>query len=174
LHETFPADLADFLNSSRSEWDTPMQGAVLPPPAPPDAAIFSLRELAGAAVPLRTRSDVSSPREADAFAQALGFIPPDEARGSNNWVVAGSRTAGGQALLSNDMHLSLGVPNIWYRASLKWTDDRGAHHVTGATLPGVPSMIDGSNGLIAWGFTNTTADWSDRVLIDPVPGDPSR
>ena len=38
--------------------------------------------------------------------------------GSNNWVVAGSHTASGKPLLSNDMHLTLRVPDTWYMADL--------------------------------------------------------
>jgi penicillin amidase len=165
LYEAFPAELAEFLNTTNGDWDTPMQGDILPPPTLPDASVFSLGERPAVVTPAL---------DPDRFAESIGFAPPDEARGSNNWVVAGSRTADVRALLSNDMHLGLSVPNIWYRASLVWTDDRGPHRVTGATLPGVPSMIVGSNGLIAWGFTNTTADWTDRVLLEPLPDDPSR
>ena len=88
-----------------------------------------------------------------------------DARGSNNWVVAGSRTRDGRAILADDMHLGLSVPNIWYRASLTRPHLGRDLTVTGVTLPGVPSMIAGSNGSIAWGFTNTTADWTDRVQL---------
>ncbi len=174
LRDVFPAGLAEFLDSTGSDWDTPMLGAILPPPAPPDATVFDLRTAPAAVPQTPAAGDQLAATEPDTFALAMGLTPPDEARGSNNWVVAGSRTADGHALLSNDMHLGLSVPNIWYRASLAWSDDRGAHQVTGVTLPGTPSMIVGSNGHVAWGFTNTTADWSDRVLIEPVEGDPSR
>lgn len=172
LHEVFPDGLASFLNSTISEWETPMQGEPLPPLAPPPASVFDLRAVPPVAS-IADRSSRSSAPE-DTFAQTIGLLVPDEARGSNNWAVAGARTTDGRALLSDDMHLGLSVPNIWYRASLAWTDERGPHHVTGVTLPGTPSTIVGSNGHIAWGFTNTTADWSDRVLIEPVAGDPSR
>ncbi len=174
LHEAFPDSLAEFLNSTTSDFDTPMQGSALPPPTPPDATVFDLRKAQAAAPVARIGNAVASSAEADAFAAAFGLQPSPDARGSNNWVVAGRRTADGRALLSNDMHLSLSVPNIWYRASMVWTDSRGPHQVTGVTLPGTPSLIVGSNGLIAWGFTNTTADWSDRVLIEQVPGDVTR
>jgi penicillin amidase len=170
MHEVFPAPLAEFLNSTASEWDTPMQGAVIPPPVPPSASVFDLRKVSpiGAAVGGSAGSD---PASVERFADAFGLSAPEFARGSNNWVVAGSRTADGRALLSDDMHLALGVPNIWYRASMIWSDSRGSHQVTGVTLPGTPAMVVGSNGHVAWGFTNTTADWSDRVLIDLVPGE---
>jgi len=171
LAEAFPADLATFLNATSSEWDTPMQGEAMPAPTPPPASVFDLRTATPPAVPAR---QAQSRDDADAFAASLGLMTPEDARGSNNWVVAGGRTTDGRALMSNDMHLGLSVPNIWYRASLAWSDDRGPHQVTGATLPGTASVVVGSNGHVAWGFTNTTADWSDRVLVEPVPGDPTR
>jgi len=173
MHDVLPAALAEFLNSTASEWDTPMQGDALPPPVPPLADVFDLRTAPSVAATAGAAGS-KDPASEDMFANAFGLNVPEDARGSNNWVVAGSRTVDGRALMSDDMHLGLSVPNIWYRASLLWTDDRGPHQVTGVTLPGTPVTIVGSNGRIAWGFTNTTADWSDRVLIDLVPGDPTR
>ena len=93
--------------------------------------------------------------------------------GSNNWAVAGEHSATGVALVANDMHLAIGVPNIWYRASIKIAGVPGsmreAQTITGVTFPGVPSIIVGSNGHVAWGFTNTGGDWSDLVVIEPDP-----
>ncbi|MEO6223277.1 MAG: penicillin acylase family protein, partial [Vicinamibacterales bacterium] len=174
MHDVFPPALADFLNSTTSEWDTPMQGDVMTPPAPPPSYVFDLRTAPAAPHAAAADARSASSRQEDTFAMAIGALVPEDARGSNNWVVAGSRTADGRALLSDDMHLGLSVPNIWYRASLAWSDSRGSHHVTGVTLPGTPSTIVGSNGHVAWGFTNTTADWSDRVVIEPMPGDATR
>ena len=80
--------------------------------------------------------------------------------------------ASGVALVANDMHLSIGVPIIWYRASLAFPDADGApQKITGVTLPGLPSLVVGSNGHVAWGFTNTGGDWSDLVRIEPDPRD---
>ncbi len=70
--------------------------------------------------------------------------------GSNDWVVSGAHTASGKPLLSNDMHLDLAIPNVWYEAHLT----AGDFDVAGVTLPGVPYVIVGHNRLIAWGFTN--------------------
>lgn len=157
LHEALPAPLASFLNSTTSQWDTPEQGEPLPAPVPPGPEVFDLRtggpvSGGGRVGGVDARLRVDSESEADA-------------RGSNNWVVAGSRTADGLAILANDMHLGLGVPNIWYRASMTRPHNGRDLTVTGATLPGVPGTIVGSNGSIAWGFTNTTADWTDRVVL---------
>lgn len=86
--------------------------------------------------------------------------------GSNNWVVGGALTPTGDALLASDMHLSMRVPIIWYRAQLNYTVEQYDVSLTGVSLPGVPGMIAGTNGHIAWGFTNGYIDTADWVQID--------
>jgi penicillin amidase len=93
----------------------------------------------------------------------------DGAVGSNNWAVSGRLTEDGGALLANDMHLSVRVPNVWYRAVLEWPDadaPSAPHRLIGVTLPGFPALVAGSNTHVAWGFTNTYADWSDIVVLE--------
>jgi penicillin amidase len=85
-----------------------------------------------------------------------------ETPGSNCFAVAGSRAAG-NATVAADMHLHLGVPNIWYRMSLRWP----GHDETGVTLPGAPMLVAGSTGKVAWGFTNSNAGTGDVVVVDP-------
>jgi penicillin G amidase len=70
--------------------------------------------------------------------------------GSNNWVISGQHTVSGKPLLSNDMHLSHQMPNLWYEAHLR----SGDFDVAGVTLPGMPYVMVGHNQRIAWGFTN--------------------
>ena len=89
-----------------------------------------------------------------------GCIP-----GSNNWAISGKHTAGGRAMLSNDMHLGLSVPNIWYMADLK----APGIHVAGVTLPGVPFVIAGHNEHVAWGFTALYADVQD-LYVEKLDG----
>lgn len=91
--------------------------------------------------------------EAPPFPLHLGGTedaPERLAPGSNNWVVSGAHTASGKPLLSNDMHLDLRIPGIWYEAHLV----AGDFDVVGVTLPGVPAVIVGHNRRIAWGFTS--------------------
>ena len=114
-----------------------------------------------------------------ALSAVEGWQPRDleaeEIIGSNNWAVDGAHTASGVALVANDMHLSIGVPIIWYRASIAFPGADGApQKITGVTLPGLPSMVVGSNGHVAWGFTNSGGDWSDLVRIDPDPRDSAK
>ncbi|MGA9583961.1 MAG: penicillin acylase family protein [Terracidiphilus sp.] len=85
--------------------------------------------------------------------------------GSNNWVISGKHTASGKPLLSNDMHLGLNVPNIWYMADLR----APGFHAAGVTLPGMPFVIAGHNEHIAWGFTALYGDVQD-LYIEKVQG----
>lgn len=79
--------------------------------------------------------------------------------GSNGWAIAGTHTHDGRAVVANDMHLDLSVPNVWYRAELHVPGQT----LVGLTLPGVPLVIAGSNGQVAWGLTNVEADVLDLV-----------
>jgi len=90
--------------------------------------------------------------------------------GSNNWVLAGDRTATGKPLLANDPHLGLDAPSVWYFAHLEYGDTG----VIGATLPGVPSVVLGRNRRLAWGFTNTYADVQDMFIEQLDPADDGR
>jgi penicillin amidase len=80
--------------------------------------------------------------------------------GSNCWVVSGSRTRSGAPLLASDMHLVLSLPAIWYENHL--TCD--GYDVTGITAPGVPNIIAGHNGRVAWGFTAGFSDVQDLYI----------
>jgi penicillin amidase len=85
--------------------------------------------------------------------------------GSNNWVVAGSRTASGKPLLSNDMHLTLREPDTWYMADLH----APRFHAAGVTLPGLPFVIAGHNEHVAWGYTALYSDVQD-LYIEKLDG----
>jgi penicillin amidase len=85
--------------------------------------------------------------------------------GSNNWVIAGTHTASGKPLLSNDMHLPLTEPNLWFMAGLS----APGYHAAGVTLPGVPFVIAGHNEHVAWGFTALYADVQD-LYVEKLDG----
>ena len=94
--------------------------------------------------------------------------------GSNNWAVAGSRSKDGAAIVSDDMHLGIQLPNTWYRLALRFPDADGSmRRVVGVTLPGAPPVIVvGSNGKVAWGFTNSYGDYLDLVEVNTDPAQP--
>ncbi len=101
--------------------------------------------------------------------QPSGLVAnPPPPSGSNAWVVGPTKTRTGRAILANDMHLDLSVPNLWYRAELHYGDAQ----LYGLFLPGVPALIAGSNGHVAWGYTGTGVDVADLVLLDVDPDRP--
>jgi penicillin G amidase len=81
--------------------------------------------------------------------------------GSNNWAVAGSRTASGQPLLANDPHLNLTLPSIWYQVQLH----APGLNCAGVSLPGIPAVVIGFNDFYAWGVTNVSHDVADWYRI---------
>ncbi len=100
----------------------------------------------------------TAPEDTPALMALLGLPDCDGcAPGSNNWVVAGSLTASGKPLLSNDMHLTLREPDTWYMADLR----APGFHAAGVTLPGLPLIVAGHNEHVAWGFTALEADVQD-------------
>lgn len=98
--------------------------------------------------------------------------PPHLAVGSNSWAIASSRSAHRGAILANDMHLGLQLPNTWYRAVLTYPVGNRPHRVVGVTLPGVPLFPVGTNGKVAWGMTNSYGDYLDLIGIQYDPGRP--
>ncbi len=164
LFDCLPAPLAEFLSSNDPDWAAPVDGGPLPGARMPAADVFDLRRLKGI--------DFDSGRTVE---QSFTEDTDHPAGASNAWVVSGSRTQHGHALVANDMHLKLRLPNVWYRMRLIVEGgDEAALDVSGVTLPGTPAVIAGSNGRVAWGFTNSYGDWSDRILVHPDPDDPER
>lgn len=96
-----------------------------------------------------------------AYADQIESWKPNPLNGSNNWVVDGSKTASGHPILSNDMHLNMSLPSIWYEVQLHSPDQ----NVYGVSLQGTPAVIVGYNEHIAWGSTNTGADVMDWYEI---------
>jgi len=93
-------------------------------------------------------------------------IQANQERGSNNWAVTGAHTQTGAAMLSDDMHLSMAVPVIWYRAQLNYTQNAKQFQITGVSLPGAPAIVVGTNNKIAWGFTNGYIDTADWIALN--------
>ncbi|MCZ6860109.1 MAG: penicillin acylase family protein [Alphaproteobacteria bacterium] len=98
-------------------------------------------------------------------------LPGDIGSGASNaWVVSGTHTKTGKPILANDPHLQIGAPILWYLAHIETPSGK----IIGATVPGVPTVIVGHNGYIAWGFTTTYAD-TDDVFIERIdPKSPSK
>jgi penicillin G amidase len=152
---TLPAALFDFLTPSTSRWDAPLvetdDGGYQPAPVPGPEVL----DLRGAA-PVSIERDI--------------VRPTGLALGSNNWAVSGAHTDDGRSILANDPHLGLRVPHVWHRIRL----DVAGRQVSGVGAPGLPGVVIGSNGDLAWGATNSFADQTDLVVVEVDPDDPTR
>ncbi|WP_137173591.1 penicillin acylase family protein [Massilia sp. HP4] len=108
----------------------------------------------------------------------LAGLDVTDSVGSNNYALAGSRSSTGAAIVADDMHLGLRLPNIWYRLVLRFPDPAapgGQRRLAGVSLPGAPpSVIVGSNGQVAWAFTNSYADSLDLVELQRDPARPGQ
>jgi penicillin amidase len=147
LRQALGQPALEFLAPRGNSWDAALDGSTFAPPPPPAFRFKPAGDEAGTAgVP----------------------VEPESKRvvGSNAFALAGAHTATGAALLANDMHLDLNVPHIWYRAVLQWTDAGGPRRMAGVTLPGVPFMVVGSNGRVAWGFTDAYIDTTDIIMAE--------
>ena len=187
MHDVLPKPMFEFMASPGTEWDAPVVGERFEVPPIPGPEVYNLRakrairaDVLIAAGPPPARSGPAAepaPHLSPATAGIWELNSRSEATGSNNWVVSGRLTESGSPLLANDMHLDVRVPNTWYRAQFEWPDAADAsqiHRLAGVTLPGSPALVVGSNTHIAWGFTNTYADWSDYVLLEVDPANPGR
>jgi penicillin amidase len=194
MYDVLPESMARFLAPIGTEWDSPIVGDALPVPPIPGPDVYDLRlrrtgvpvQVPGNLLPLPNRfrpvEQESSDRRRGVGSWAFGNVEwefasdPDGAVGSNNWAISGRLSADGRAVIANDMHLTIRVPNTWYRASLEWQDgpNSAPRRLIGVTLPGVPAVVVGSNTHVAWGFTNSQGDWSDIILLEMDPSNSNR
>lgn len=158
IRDALPEAAARFVYGAAPEWEATLDGSRSESIPPPTADEYDLSKLGNLDFAPSERGSRSRP-----------------AVGSNNWAVAGSRSATGSAIVANDMHLGLRVPNTWYHARLRVeTGGRVVTDVTGPTLPGTPVVVTGSNGKVAWAFTNSYGDYADVVTVVPDPSSADR
>ena len=146
LTQSLSEQVVNFLNPKGSQWDAAIDGSEFSPSPMPTDAWPAISAQATSTPLIKTNNQ-------------------DDAYGSNNWAVSGAISKTNSAIVANDMHLGIRVPNTWYRAQLNYQQDDRLITVTGATLPGTPNITIGSNGNIAWGFTNSYGDWSDVIVL---------
>jgi penicillin G amidase len=180
LRDTLPEPMFRFLSTAGSEWETPVVGNPIQRPPIPSAEVFDLHQVRTTEARRHGGSFGSEEKKDLRVSVSPWFVRDQEAEpiiGSNNWAVDGAHSASGVAILANDMHLSIAVPIIWYRASMAFPDpDQPTvnRQLAGVTLPGLPGLVVGSNGDVAWGFTNTGGDWSDLIRLEPDPREPAK
>lgn len=170
LRSLLPEPVLAALIPVGSRWDAPLDRppSSAPPEVPPAPALLDARP------DWIDRPRPPRPRGATPAELMVDAGTPASALGSNGWAVDARRGADGRALVANDMHLGLRLPNVWYRLTLEFPSAAGQRRISGVSLPGAPIVVAGSNGDIAWGFTNSYGHFMDLVRLDPDPADPTR
>jgi penicillin amidase len=92
----------------------------------------------------------------------------DAGPGSNNWVLAGARTASGQPLVASDPHVPFAAVSIWHEVHL----DGGSFHVAGIACAGMPAVMIGRGERVAWGITNNICSLRDLYQERTDPAHP--
>lgn len=98
------------------------------------------------------------------FLRVLGTM---SRTGSNSMAIAASKTGTGAAMMANDPHLGISLPNLWVLAGVK----SPSYNVVGLMVPGVPFVAVGRNETIAWGGTNMRSAGSDLLDVRSLPAD---
>jgi penicillin amidase len=185
LKEHATAQQLAFLLPASTQWDAPLDADKVaapdtPIPATPPAW-WGKPRVAGTAAAAAAAAAAAIAVGADTrFAGVdYGGYSPGAADllsdvGSNNWALSGSRSQSGAAIVSDDMHLGLQLPNIWYRLVLQFPQAGGTRRMVGVTLPGAPVVVAGSNGHVAWGFTNSYGDYLDLIVAGADPAKPGQ
>ncbi|MFN9463383.1 MAG: penicillin acylase family protein [Planctomycetota bacterium] len=177
LHEKVPQEVFDYLVRAGSRWDAALDDSKLTQPSIPGPEVWSLR---GGKSNDQPETISQTPHQLDttelAWLNASHLLDPEFRVGSNNWAVSSklgkpAEGIGGsnRAILASDMHLGLRVPTVWYRAVMRTpTRNHPNRQLVGVTLPGAPVMVEGSNGSVAWGFTNSTGDFGDLIELKMI------
>ena len=85
--------------------------------------------------------------------------------GSNSIAVGAAKTGTGAAIIANDPHLGISLPNLWVLAGVK----SPSYNMVGLMVPGVPFVAVGRNENIAWGGTNMRSAGSDLFDVSSLP-----
>ena len=164
-------------DAARTDWvqrelDPPVQPKLpdgLDPCALPAAELRRAYELATAAP--RFPKEWWPSAQADGIAHEALYatldVNSDTARslGSNNWVIAGSRTSTGRPILANDPHRAHGAPSLRYISHL----NAPGMSVIGAGEPFLPGISIGHNGIIGFGLTRFYMDQEDLYVYETNP-----
>ncbi len=87
---------------------------------------------------------------------------------SNNWVIAGSKTASGRPIVANDPHRTITTPSLRYLVHLT----APGWNVIGGGEPAIPGVAIGHNEHGAWGLTIFGIDTEDLYTYSIDARDP--
>ncbi|MDI1302114.1 MAG: penicillin acylase family protein [bacterium] len=131
-------------------------------PTYPDEPIAKDEAAKLAGLPFNELLDTLAPQVQVQKKLAALFLPLQQAA-SNNWVISPERTHGHASILANDTHLQLEQPPVWMLVQLNSPD----YQAGGVAIAGIPGVVAGYNGHVAWGMTMVMADSQD-VFVEKL------
>ena len=165
---------------------TPEQVDELYPPYPTDHPVI-VNKIGDGTAKVNSQAASAIPdyqsvtTDLEQVAQNIALLNPllgelSDGIGSNSWALSGKLTNTGTPLLANDPHLSIQMPSIWYQVDMHCMpkNDACPFEVAGFSFAGVPGVVIGHNGKIAWGFTNTGPDVMDLYIEKVNPENPNQ
>ncbi|MBD1598708.1 penicillin acylase family protein [Pseudomonas typographi] len=96
----------------------------------------------------------------DNVSEQLAALGQQGFAASNNWAFAPARSRSGKSLFANDTHLPLGIPSAWNFVQVR----APKYQAAGVSLAGIPAVVAGFNGQVAWGMTMVMGDTQDLFL----------
>ncbi|MDR6163670.1 penicillin acylase family protein [Pseudomonas fluorescens] len=79
---------------------------------------------------------------------------------ANNWAIAPQRSRSGKSLLASDAHGPLAAPSLWSFVQIR----APKYQAAGVTVAGLPMVLGGFNGKVAWSMTSVLGDNQDLFL----------
>ncbi len=131
----------------------------------PDWPEIWRQALEAGGMPVGTLSEELTTEEATQ--RMVAFLAGLSKSGSNSFVVGPERAAGGSAMIANDPHLGLNLPNVWLLAGVK----SPSYHAVGLMVPGLPFVALGRSETLGWGGTNLRAASSNLYDVSGEPAE---
>jgi penicillin amidase len=137
-----------------------------------DPTVIALYSASRAPIRFRPADVLDTYRAVESASARAGSEPDGEGRaeGSNNWIIAGNRSATGHPIMANDPHRTIQLPSLRYWVHLV----APGWNVIGAGEPALPGVSVGHNERGAWGFTIFPIDQEDLYVYEIDPSDHSR
>ena len=162
MHDVLPEPMFDFLAPRGTEWDAPIHGEAFPMPPIPGPEVFDTRKP-------QTQVALGCSRRPGDLPDSARVSPGQQQLGGVGQAHGRRPGAGGQRHAPGHSRAARLVSRVVRLARGRATGQE--QRITGVSLPGTPAMVVGSNGHVAWGFTNSEGDWVDVVIVETDPDD---
>ncbi|WP_440974138.1 penicillin acylase family protein [Pseudomonas koreensis] len=109
---------------------------------------------------LKLNGQIPGLSELSNASQQLAAVNPLGTSTSNNWAIAPQRSRSGKSILASDSHGPLTAPSLWTFVQIR----APKYQAAGVTIAGLPMVLGGFNGKVAWSATSVLGDNQDLFL----------